>query len=158
MNFYIRSYPKDELNSINKQICFSPSRALLVDDFIEHPGHFQIQCNLAGPKSIGPSVVVEKYEAIRTNPSPPAPVVALIGSKRGVPNSKKYQPKFDHHQLEFNPVKYAKVFITKATSPNLIYVQIIDEDILRYHKMDEDLQLEFRTATVQSCTSPVIGN
>ena len=137
--------------------------ARLVDEFIEHPGHFQIQCNLSAPRASGlpleiAPVLIEKDEAIRTNPSPPAPVVALIGSKRGVPNSNKYQPKFDHHQLEFNPVKYAKVFITKATSPNLIYVQIIDEDILRYHKMDEDLQLEFRTATVQSCTSPVIGN
>jgi len=61
--------------------------ALLVDEFVEHSGHFQIQCNnlardLAATKSSRPScVVVEKIEAIGTNFSPDALVVTLIGSK-----------------------------------------------------------------------------
>jgi len=147
------SYPKDELSSINKQICLLPSTAVLVDEFIEHPWHFQIQCNLAAPKSIGPSERTPSLVAIQARSSLDVPL------KRVPPNSHKFRPKFDHHQLTSNPLRYANGTIMKATSPKLIYIRVEDLYVPKYHQMQEELQLEFRTdATINSSTPLVVGN
>ena len=96
-HLHIFSYPKDELNSINKQVCLSPSTAILVDEFIEHPAHIQIQCSLVAPKSIGPSEIAPSVAIIRASSSPDVPL------KRVPRNSQKFRPKFVHHQLDSNP-------------------------------------------------------
>ena len=124
-----------------------------MDEFIEHPAHFQIQCSLAAPKSSDPSEIAPSVAIIRASSSPDAPL------KRAPPNSQKFRPKFDQHQLNSNPLRYANVSIIKAFSPKLIYIQVEDLDIPKYHRMQEELQQEFRTdATVNYSASPVVGN
>ena len=82
-----------------------------------------------------------------------------VSLERVPPNSQKFRPKFDHHQLNSNPLRYTNLSIIEAISPKLIYIQIEDQDVLRYHRMQEELQLEFCTvSTVHSSTSPTVGN
>ena len=78
--------------------------AVLMDEFIEHPGHFQIQCNLAVPRYIGSSEMALSV-TIRASSSSDVPLEKVL------PNSQK----FDHHQLNLNPLRYANVIIIKAT-------------------------------------------
>ena len=102
--------------------------------------------------STGPSEIASLV-AIRASSSPDVPL------KRVPPNSQKFRPKFDHHQLNSNPLRYANLSIIKAFSPKLIYIQVEDLDIPKYHRMQEELQQEFRTdATVNYSASPVVGN
>jgi len=73
----------------------------------------------------------------------------------------KFQPKYRPSDLQLNPLKFAAVLITKAAQPNFVYIRIEDEDLHRYRLMQEQLQLEFSTATKQSPSfspSPAIGN
>ena len=75
--------------------------------------------------------------------------------------NKKFQPKYRPSDLQLNPLKFAAVLITKAAQPDYVYIRIEDEDLHRYRLMQEQLQLEFSTATKEFPSfspSPAIGN
>lgn len=77
-----------------------------------------------------------------------------------LPVNKGFKPKYGLGEVESGRIQYAAVLITHVIHPNLMYIQIEDQDLPLYHQMNEDLQQEFRKATKQSpsyCSSPLEG-
>ena len=71
-----------------------------------------------------------------------------------------FKPKFEPLEGASRCIQPSAVLITHVIHPNHLYVQFLDKDFPLYHKMNEDLQQEFRWATKQSasyCSSPVVG-
>jgi len=91
---------------------------------------------------------------------PPPPPLSAVTTEKSSP-IKKFKPKFGELGPKSNHlIKYSSVFITKATSPKDIHVQLLDDDYSRYCKMKDELQQEFHLVTSKSatfCSSPVIG-
>lgn len=107
---------------------------------------------------------------VKLNPNPqirfaaPNPLPAITTpplAANNAPIIKKFKPKFSPLELRKSPLRHASVYITKATSPKFMYVQIDDEDKPLYRKMLVELEEEFCSASRQSstfCPSPLIGN
>jgi len=77
------------------------------------------------------------------------------------PIIKKYKTKFSSMVLRTSPLKYSAVTITQVTQPRSIYIRIDDDDEPRYLQLLRELDLEFRSATIKSCSycsSPIIGS
>lgn len=88
---------------------------------------------------------------------PPPPFAVTTAKAAPIKN---FKPKFGDMGPKSNLlVKYSSVFITKATSPKDIYVQLLDDDYPLYCKMKEELQKEFHLASQSAtfCSSPIIG-
>ncbi len=136
------------------------------DDQIEFPEHREIRERLMHQVSssfTNPENCHRHQLTVVTAPvapvsgTKPAPLEEL---KKAAIIDPKFKPKFSLLELKKNPLKHANVFITKAAHPRAIYVRIQDEEMLRYHQMQNDLQEEFRTATIEShsyCPTPIVG-
>lgn len=73
---------------------------------------------------------------------------------------KKFKPKYDGLRLQSDPPKSSLVNISRVNRPNSIYVQIVDDDLPRYARMQEQLQEEFGNATNASPSyvkDPLVG-
>jgi len=65
-------------------------------------------------------------------------------------SNEKFQPKFGSLGMLSDEFKNSGVIITNVIHPDHLYIKLVDQDFPLYHKMQEDLQQEFVSATNKS--------
>lgn len=146
-------YRKDAINSINV-LAIRTGLAQSGAEQIELPEHHEIRKRFCDPASVFVPVISASNRKNSFEVSNPK----VVGKTSSM--TCRFQPKFGPSDLGSRSPKYAAVIITKAVHPREIYIRFIDEDVPLYHRMLEELQEEFRLASIESdsyCPSPIVG-
>lgn len=76
-------------------------------------------------------------------------------------NIEQFQPKFGSSEVYKNEFKHSAAIISNMIHAGHLYIQLVDKDFPLYHQLQEDLQVEFLTAsniTPSYCATLTAGN